>query len=154
MSLTKPSVKMSKSDPNLSSRILLNDSPTSIREKIHGALTDSLPGITFDPSGRPGLSNLVRIEAATRDHSQASVQKLVEEYTSKGTPISELKANVAKAIIDRICPAGERYESLISDERRGYLAEMADLGARKASAKATRTMSELRAHVGMSRLGQ
>lgn len=154
MSLTNPSAKMSKSDPNPSSRILLNDSPTLIREKIRKATTDSLPGITFDPSGRPGISNLLQIEAAVRGHDEANVRMIVDDYASKAAHISEVKSNIANAIIDCVGPIGERYEHFISNEQRGYLAEMADLGAKKASAKATRTMNELREHVGMSRLAE
>lgn len=143
---------MSKSNPNPSSRILLNDNPTTIREKIHKATTDSLPGITFDQTNRPGISNLLQIEASLQDRHSVTVHTLVNDYTAKNATISDLKANVAKAIINRLGDIGERYEHLISHEQRGYLAEVAELGAKKAGVKAAQTMSELREHLGMSRV--
>ena len=46
MSFSKPSSKMSKSDQNPKSRILLTDSEEAIRGKIKSAVTDSVEGIS------------------------------------------------------------------------------------------------------------
>merc|ERR1711939_99457 len=61
MSLTDPVKKMSKSDPNPKSRILLTDSNEVIRSKIKSAMTDSFDGISYEPERRPGVSNLLDI---------------------------------------------------------------------------------------------
>ena len=65
MSFIDPEKKMSKSDVNLRSRIVLTDSKERIREKIRRAVTDSSGNhISFDPKNRPGLSNLIQIYSA------------------------------------------------------------------------------------------
>ena len=62
MSLQNPLNKMSKSDPNPATRILITDPPEIITSKIRHALTDSVPGpITYDPDHRPGVSNLIEM---------------------------------------------------------------------------------------------
>jgi tryptophanyl-tRNA synthetase len=64
MSLTDPSKKMSKSDPNPRSKINLTDSADDIRQKITKAKTDSIMGITWDPTQRPEVANLLQIFSA------------------------------------------------------------------------------------------
>ena len=53
--------KMSKSDPDAKSRIDLSDSPDVIAQKIKKSVTDSDPSITYDPTNRPGVSNLITL---------------------------------------------------------------------------------------------
>ncbi len=62
--LRDPTKKMSKSSPDENSRIELTDSPDVIRYRIKKALTDSTSAISYDPDGRPGVSNLIAIHAA------------------------------------------------------------------------------------------
>merc|ERR1711939_634674 len=61
MSLKRPTQKMSKSDADPKSRILITDTREEIHAKVKGAITDSEPGISFDPEKRPGVSNLIEI---------------------------------------------------------------------------------------------
>ena len=61
MSLKEPTSKMSKSHADEKSRIILTDSPAAIRQKVKVALTDSEASITYDPTRRPGVSNLIEI---------------------------------------------------------------------------------------------
>lgn len=61
MSLKDPTKKMSKSDPDPKSRILITDSPALVKSKVMGAVTDSEFGIVYDPERRPGTSNLIEI---------------------------------------------------------------------------------------------
>ena len=60
-SLKDPTQKMSKSDDDPRSRILLSDSNEAIAAKIRHALTDSVGDISYDPQKRPGVSNLIDI---------------------------------------------------------------------------------------------
>ena len=153
MSLKDPSVKMSKSDPNPSSRILINDSASSIKEKIRMATTDDNPQVTADVTQRLGVANLLRIEAAMTGNVHAyGVDVPAEDYARKECSLGALKGKVANLLIDHFGPIRERFEHLMSEEQRGYLAEVAEEGARKASVKATQTMTELRAHLGMGSL--
>ena len=61
MSLKDPTKKMSKSDSDPKSRILITDPPELIKAKVRGAVTDSESGIAYDPKRRPGTSNLIEI---------------------------------------------------------------------------------------------
>ena len=151
MSLQNPVVKMSKSEPEERSRINLNDPPNMIRHKINQAKTDGMKGLTYDPVNRPGITNLLRIEVAMRGE-QHDPTLIARKYADAPHPYKLLKNTISGLIVDRFAPIGERFEELMRPEKRGYLAEMADLGAKKASEKATRTMGELRKHLGMSDL--
>jgi tryptophanyl-tRNA synthetase len=52
MSLTDPSVKMSKSDPK--GDIFLKEPLESMRKKIMSAVTDSGNEVKYDPDNKPG----------------------------------------------------------------------------------------------------
>ena len=55
---------MSKSDTSVKSCINLTDDAEIIRLKIRKAKTDALGRITYDPTNRPELANLIRIYGA------------------------------------------------------------------------------------------
>ncbi|VEL23638.1 unnamed protein product [Protopolystoma xenopodis] len=65
-SLRHPEKKMSKSygGADDAGTIWLTDDPDQLSRKVSRALTDSQPGVSYDPVGRPGLANLIRILAA------------------------------------------------------------------------------------------
>ena len=52
---------MSKSSKDQKSVIYLNDPDDVVLEKIKKSISDSRPGITYEPEHRPGVSNLVRV---------------------------------------------------------------------------------------------
>lgn len=91
MSLTNPTKKMSKSDPDPKSRVLITDSFEEISRKFRTALTDSIEGVSYDHATRPGVSNLVDIiyymdeskfpspEAAAQDMNALSMKALKEQ---------------------------------------------------------------------------
>ncbi|KAG1736920.1 uncharacterized protein EDB91DRAFT_1141640 [Suillus paluster] len=81
LSLKDPTSKMSKSSPDVQSRILLTDTATQIQSKIRAAVTDSIQGITYDPKDRPGTSNLLTILAACTD---SDVTQVAKTYESQG----------------------------------------------------------------------
>ena len=60
MSLQEPEKKMSKSDTNANSFILMLDDPDTIRRKCKRAVTDSEGGVRADES-KPGVTNLMSI---------------------------------------------------------------------------------------------
>jgi tryptophanyl-tRNA synthetase len=64
MSLSDGTSKMSKSVGSDHSRILLTDSADTIVKKIMRAKSDSIEGISFNPTERPEISNLLTIFAA------------------------------------------------------------------------------------------
>ena len=60
MSLQDPTKKMSKSDDNPNSYILIMDPPEVIRKKISRAVTDSI-GVVNYTDEQPGVKNLLDI---------------------------------------------------------------------------------------------
>jgi len=142
LSLKDPTSKMSKSSPDLQSRILLTDSEAQIRSKIRSAVTDSTAGITYDPIARPGTSNLLTILAACTGEEPSDVAR---RYTNKGH--GQLKADVADAVVDLFAKPRAEFERLKGEK--GFLADVAATGATKARERSTATIREVRRRLGL-----
>ncbi|CAG9944533.1 unnamed protein product [Clonostachys rosea f. rosea IK726] len=144
MSLTDPSSKMSKSHKLDRSRILITDSPEQIKAKIGSALTDSIPGISYDIENRPGISNLLSILSLFDDRKRSAAQ-LGAAYSDLSP--KQFKQIVSEAIIQGFGSVRERYLELLSSDN-DYLEKVAAEGARKANQSAEETMSLVREAVG------
>jgi len=121
MSLTDPTAKMSKTDPNEKSFVLILDSPDIVRKKIKSAVTDSDPVVRYDPESKPGISNLLEIMAGCTGRS---IDELVDEYADGG--YGKFKEVVAEAVITELAPVRSAYQNLDDAEvarimRRGAL---------------------------------
>lgn len=110
-SLTNPEKKMSKSDTNERSRIMLNDDPENAAKKILGATTDSVGRIQFDMFNQPGVSNLLQILSLL---SEKSLQEVVGEWGGQ-TNYGDLKNAVAKEV-QRFLENFQEKASRISDD--------------------------------------
>jgi len=144
MSLTNPTKKMSKSDTNEKSRILITDSREDIRRKIKAAVTDSQEGVTYDPENRPEIANLVNLMLHLESNGSLSPQDFIKDVSSKGA----LKDKVTDSIDAHLEPIRERYHELISPEENDYLIDVAEEGAEMARASAEVTMQKVREAVG------
>lgn len=142
LSLRDPSSKMSKSTPDVKSRILLTDTPEEIRDKIRSAVTDSIQGITYDPVNRPGTSNLLTILAACEEADPAEVAR---RYSGKHH--GHLKADVTDAVVEML--RRPRAELLRLREDPGYLADVGREGAEKAKMRSRPTMQIVRERLGL-----
>ncbi|KAF9792587.1 hypothetical protein BJ322DRAFT_1116218 [Thelephora terrestris] len=143
LSLRDPSSKMSKSSPDVQSRILLTDEFAQIQAKFRSAVTDSQLGVTFDPVNRPGVSNIVTILATCTDKSSEMVAEL---YTSKGH--AQLKMDTAEAVESLLRQPREEFKRLKSET--GYLEEIAKEGARRAREISEGTMTLVRSQIGLA----
>ncbi|KAG5640737.1 hypothetical protein DXG03_007366 [Asterophora parasitica] len=144
LSLRDPTSKMSKSSPDLQSRILLTDTEAQIKSKIRSAVTDSIVGITYDPVARPGTSNLLTILAACTDDD---VSEVVRRYEGKGH--GHLKEDVAEAVEEMI--KGPRAEFERIRHETAFLEEVARSGAEKARDRSEITMTQVRERLGLRR---
>ncbi|MET3575663.1 tryptophan--tRNA ligase [Bhargavaea ullalensis] len=142
-SLQEPTKKMSKSDENKKAVITLLDEPKQIEKKIKSAVTDSEGIVSYDEQNKPGVSNLLNIEASL---SGIPVEELVRKY--EGSGYGDFKAGVAKAVIDHLAPIQERYRELLHSEK---LDRILDEGAEKAGAIASATLSRMEAAMGLGR---
>ncbi|KAJ1835389.1 Tryptophan--tRNA ligase, mitochondrial [Coemansia sp. RSA 2703] len=142
MSLRDPQKKMSKSDPNEQSRITLSDSDDEIARKIRKAPTDSIGGISYDPKGRPGVSNLIAIYAAVRGIENQDAAKEMQAMSNR-----EMKEMVAQAVIDEIAPIRQRMAEVLSDQ--DHLESLLRQGEEKARETADRNWREIARCIGL-----
>lgn len=143
MSLTEPTHKMSKSHKSDKSRILITDTTNEIRSKVASALTDSLPGITYEPTLRPGISNLLDILSVFDEQSRTAAELAVEH---QGLSLRQLKNLVSDAVILGLQGIRDRYQELISSDN--YLRNVEEHGAKKARQSAEETMGIVKAAMG------
>ncbi|MCR6513699.1 MAG: tryptophan--tRNA ligase [Clostridium chrysemydis] len=140
MSLQEPTKKMSKSDDNVNSFILIMDPPEVIRKKISRAVTDSLGVINYTDE-QPGVKNLLDIISAIKGVSPLD---LVKDYEGKG--YADLKEDAANAIIGELSPIQEKVKALMSDKK--ALEAIYKQGAEKASYVATKTLRKMQKKIG------
>ena len=144
MSLRDPLAKMSKSDPQPQSRILLTDSPPEIAEKVKKAVTDSIDGISFDPQNRPGLSNLLQIYGYMQ--RRRDFDNIARELGGCGKKV--FKERVADCVVEGLKHVRDEYARIVN-EGDGYLEMVAEQGARRARDSAEETMLLVRKAMGL-----
>lgn len=141
---------MSKSHDNPMSRILITDPREEIFGKVKAALTDSVKGVTYDPTNRPGVSNLIEIMFHLEDTGASSCEELASDC--KATTMRALKEKAAACIDKHLTPIRERYETIMQDGK--YLSDVAQAGARSASANAAATMDLVKNAMGVWNQGR
>lgn len=142
-SLQDPLKKMSKSDENKKATIRILDSAKDIEKKVKSAVTDSEGIVKFDIENKPGVANLLTIEASLTD---VSIDNLVAKY--EGLGYGAFKAGVAESIINHLTPIQERFAELIDSPE---LDRILDIGAKKANAIASETVSKMEFAMGLGR---
>ncbi len=140
MSLQEPTKKMSKSDENVNSFILVMDPPEVIRKKISRAVTDSVGVINYTEE-QPGVKNLIDILATIKGENPLDI---VKNYENLG--YAELKKDVADAIIEELAPIQARALELQKDKK--ALEEIYRNGAQKASYIANKTLRKVQKKIG------
>ncbi|BFZ61497.1 Tryptophan--tRNA ligase, mitochondrial [Saitoella coloradoensis] len=145
MSLRDPTKKMSKSDPNPASRILVTDEPAEIQKKLARAVTDSTLGITYDPTNRPGLATLITIHAGLTARSD-DPESVAKEFASMGH--HEYKAVVADCVAEYFGGFRGEYERLMKEPE--LLEEISRKGGEKARITARETMRKVKTVVGLA----
>ncbi|XP_069642016.1 tryptophan--tRNA ligase, mitochondrial isoform X1 [Haliaeetus albicilla] len=140
-SLRDPTVKMSKSDPQKLATVNIADSPDEIVLKFRKAVTDFTSEVTFDPDGRPGVSNLVSIHAAV---TGLSIKEVLHQ--SAGLDTAHYKMVVAESVIQRFAPIRNEIKKLQEDK--SHLMKVLEDGAEKAKELAAPIYQEIRRLVG------
>ncbi|XP_071956604.1 tryptophan--tRNA ligase, mitochondrial-like isoform X3 [Antedon mediterranea] len=140
-SLRDPTIKMSKSDDQMLSRIELLDTHDQIVKKLKKAVTDFTSEVTYDPQSRPGVSNIVMIHSAV---SGKTVEDICNEV--KGLETAEYKLVVAEAVNAFIEPIRYKVSSLLQDKE--YLQDVLKTGADKAREIAEKNYNDVKQLVG------
>ena len=139
MSLSDPTVKMSKSDPK--GDIFLKDEPAVIRKKIMSAVTDMGCEVKYDEENKPGISNLIQIYCCMKDITIEEAEKRFEGYR-----YGDFKKAVADAVIEELEPFQARYKEIIANK--SYVEALKE-GAEKASKIAKQTLKRVQKAVGL-----
>ena len=145
MSLSEPTKKMSKSDPNVNSFILMTDDKDTIVRKFKRAVTDSDGVVRFDAANKPGVSNLMTIYAAFTGKTMPEIEA---EFAGKG--YGDFKMAVAETTADAICPMQEELQRIQADK--AYVDGVLKDGAERAARLANRTVSKVYRKVGLLQL--
>ncbi len=131
--------KMSKSKGNTIE--LGMDADTTAR-LIRKAVTDADRHITFDPAGRPEVSNLVLLAALCLDRDQVEVDEELCDSCGVG-----LKRLVTEAVNERFAPVRARRAEYLADP--GGLRDVLREGNRRANAVAEATLDDVRTAMQM-----
>jgi tryptophanyl-tRNA synthetase len=129
--------KMSKSRAN---SIALSASADETARLIRGAVTDSEREITYDPEGRPEVSNLVLLAALCLGKEPSEVAAAVSGSAA-------LKAMLTEAVNEFFAPIRARRAELARDP--GYLRQVLGEGNDRANQIAEATLAQVRTATGM-----
>ena len=141
MSLQDPTAKMSKSDPDPESRILILDDPATIRRRVKRAVTDSGSEVRHDWKDKPGVSNLMEMYGL---FTGAAMEQIEAEFGTGG--YGRFKEAVAEAVIAGLAPMQAAYRAL--DD--GEVSRLMEEGARVGRERAEVFQEAVRRRVGLT----
>jgi len=140
MSLSDPTVKMSKSESGKGD-IYLTDDLKTMRKKIMSAVTDSGSEIYVDEENKPGITNLLTIYAALTNQSLEACVTKFKDYR-----YGDFKKEVADVVVNTLGPFQAKAMAFLhSGEVDRLLAE----GAKKAAIIANKTLVKVKKAVGL-----
>ncbi len=133
--LVNPEKKMSKSAKSVNSKIMMTDDPKAAAKKIMSATTDSFGKIDYDLKERPGISNLLQIEALVNDRP---LDEVVAEWKGKSN-YGDLKKQVAGSVEKMLTAFHEKLAKITDEE----VYELMQTGEKYANEKANKKLFEL-----------
>lgn len=140
MDLQDPTKKMSKSDDNPNSFILIMDPPEVIRKKVSRAVTDSI-GVVKYTDEQPGVKNLMTILSTITGESFEEIEKKYE-----GQGYAQFKKDVAEAIVAELEPIQIKVKEFVANK--AYLESIYKAGAEKANYIANKTLRKMQKKIG------
>jgi len=109
-------------------------------KKFKRAVTDSDNDVRYDREAKPGVSNLIDINAAVTGRS---IDEIAAAYTQYGP----LKTDTGEAVVEALRPLQQRFAELTADP--GELARLLRTGAEKARRIASGTLERAHARIGL-----
>ena len=141
MSLVDPTDKMSKSDPNINSRVMMTDDNDTIIRKFKRAVTDSGNQI-IRGEGKEGITNLITIMSVMTKRDPKEIEN---EFIGK--MYGEFKVAVAEAVIAVVEPIRTIYQDLLKDKT--YLDSVLLGGKQAATLKAEKVIERVKTSIGL-----
>ena len=139
--LQEPTLKMSKSSSSPQGIIDVLDEPAVIRRKIARAVTDPGTEIRADETGKPGITNLLRIYSGL---TAEPIEALTARYDGAG--YGAFKRDLADVVVQSLAPVRERTDKLLADAQ--GLDRMLVHGASRARPLARETMAAVMDRTG------
>ncbi len=140
LDLQDPTAKMSKSSPQ--GCVFILDEPDVVMKKFKTALTDSGKEVKYDPTNKPGVSNLLSIIKAVTNEDMATIES---QFVNKG--YGDLKIYTGELVVEKIIkPFREKTMTLLADENQ--LNSLMNDGAQKAEKVAAATLKSVYEKVG------
>jgi tryptophanyl-tRNA synthetase len=143
MDLQEPERKMSTTFGTEPGTLYISDSDDAMTKKIKRAVADSGHEVVRAPD-KPGISNLIQIEAVLRGEEPEAVEKRFD-----GSGYGDFKGAVAESVVSTLGPIRERYLELSRDTAR--LEAVLEDGAAQAREMAEETMRDVRERMGVGR---
>jgi tryptophanyl-tRNA synthetase len=131
MDLQEPTSKMSKSASSDAGLVTMLDDASVVMRKFRRAVTDSESDVRYDREAKPGVSNLLDIQAAATGRSAEDIAAGYRQY-------GPLKTDTGEAVVELLRPIQARYADLVGDP--AELARLLRKGADKAQAVAGKTL--------------
>jgi tryptophanyl-tRNA synthetase len=144
MSLTEPTNKMSKSEKDPGGCVHLMENPDDIIRKFKRAMTDSDSSercVRFDPTEKPGVSNLMQIYSCATGSTFSEIETLFD-----GKGYGAFKAAVGEAVVVQLRPIREEATRILADK--AYLESVYKMGAEKAARASGKTLSKVYKKLG------
>ena len=140
LDLQDPTAKMSKSSPQ--GCVFILDEPDVVMKKFKTALTDSGKEVRYDPTNKPGVSNLLSIIKAVTNEDMATIES---QFVNKG--YGDLKIYTGELVVEKIIkPFREKTMTLLANENQ--LNSLMNDGAQKAEKVAAATLKNVYEKVG------
>ncbi len=143
MSLDDPSTKMSKSNPNDLSKIMVLDDHAKIKKAIMKATTDSEGIVRYDEQEKPGVSNLMTIYSVM---SGLSLDEITAKYDGVG--YGQFKKDLVEVVYDGLAPVRDRYHQILDS---GDIETILKDGAMRANEYAQKVLNRVKDKIGFVR---
>ena len=140
MSLTDPTKKMSKSQPE--GCLFIDDSPKETKRKVSRATTDSGSEVKHNPAKKPGISNLLEIYSSL---SGKAIPKLEKKFAGKN--YSAFKAALTELVSDYFADFRKKKQELKA--KSSQLKATLLSGSQKAAVVASKKIAEVKEKVGI-----
>ena len=144
MSLQEPDKKMSKSDTNANSFVLMTDDADTILRKFKRAVTDS-DGVVRASEDKPGVTNLMTIYSVFTGKDFDAIEK---EFAGQG--YGAFKEAVAQSVIEGLAPIQGEYKRILEDKE--YVDGVLKQGAEQAARLADRMVAKVYKKIGLLQL--
>jgi len=140
MSLQEPDKKMSKSDPNVNSFVLIMEKKDDLIRKFKRAVTDSETEVRF-AEGKDGINNLMCIYSCATGKNYDEIER---EFSGRG--YGDFKLAVGESVADMLAPVQKKFNDLMADK--AGLEKILKDGAEKAAYTANRTVAKVYKKIG------